>query len=301
MEIDLCGIKLRNPTILASGILGVSKASLANVARQGAGAVTIKSITKEPRTGHKNPIIITFEAGMLNAVGYSNPGLEEAKKEFSDLKDVPAPVIASIVAKDAEEYGFMVENFLTDEFAAVEIPLSCPHTPGFGTLAGHSTPEATFDITKAVKNKTKLPVFVKISPNVPAIGELAKAAEKAGADAITAVNTAGPGMVIDIKSAKPILSFKCGGVSGPALRPIAVRCVYDVYEAVKIPIIGTGGISNGRDAIEMIMAGATAVGIGSAIYYRGVDVFSKVSKEIEEFMKENNYKNIKEMIGAAHE
>jgi len=301
LQTTISKLNLRNPTILASGILGVTKSSLKNIAENGAGAVTIKSISREERKGHNSPILIKFDAGLMNAVGYSNPGIEEAKKEFTNLEEVGAPVIASIIGTEPSDFSFMAENFLSDEFSAVEIPLSCPHTPGFGLLAGQGTPEATYEITKAVKEKTELPVFVKISPSVPNIGDVAKAAEKAGADAITAVNTMGPGMMIDINTAKPVLEFKVGGVSGPALKPIAVRCVYDIYEAVKIPIIGTGGINTGKDAIEMLMAGASAVGIGSGIYYKGIDIFKKICNEIEEWMKERGYSNIKEIIGIAHE
>jgi len=300
LRTDICGIRLDNPTILASGILGVTKASLANCIRNGAGAVTMKSISKEPRKGHNNPIIITFEAGMMNAVGYSNPGLLEAKKEFSDLHEVKGPVIASVIGTTPEEFAQMVRDFVTDDFAAVELPLSCPHTPGFGTLAGQGTPEATYDITKAAVKETKLPVFVKISPNTQSLGDVAKAAERAGAGAITCGNTLGPGMVIDIRTRQPILDFKVGGISGPALRPIAVRCVYDIYKSVKIPIIGVGGIQTGRDAIEMIMAGASAVGIGTGVYYRGPEVFRLICREMEEFMQQEGIRDIKEIIGAAH-
>jgi len=300
LSVNLCGIRLENLTILASGIMGLSKASLDYVIKNGAGAVTIKSVSTNPRKGHSNPIIITFEAGMMNAVGYSNPGYKEALKEFKNMK-LSAPVIGSIVGQDAEEFAFLTENFIEKlDFDAVEIPLSCPHTPGYGTLAGHGTPEATYEITKAVREKTKLPIFVKVSPNIAAIGAVAKAAEKAGANAITAVNTMGPGMVINPETTQPVLDFKMGGISGPALKPVAVRCIYDIYKSVKIPIIGVGGVTTGRDAIEMIMAGATAVGVGSAIYYRGIDVFEKISNEIKEFMLANNYKEVKEMIGLAH-
>ena len=254
-SVTLCGISLRNPIILASGILGTSKPLLRRVARAGAGAVTIKSISREPRGGHPNPTVLTFDAGLINAVGYSNPGLDEALKEFVDLSDVPAPVIGSVVGKDAEEFSYLAERMDALPFAALELPLSCPHTPGYGTLAGHGTPEATSDITAAVRKVTKKPIWVKISPNIPAIGEVAKAAEEAGADAITAVNSMGPGMLINVEARAPMLAFKVGGITGPALRPVAVRCVYDVYESVKIPIIGTGGVSSGRHAIEMIWPG----------------------------------------------
>ncbi|MEK6917136.1 MAG: dihydroorotate dehydrogenase, partial [Nanoarchaeota archaeon] len=287
---NICGIKLKNPTILASGILGVTAASLKFVVQNGAGAVTIKSITKETRKGHSQPIVHSFDNGMLNAVGYSNPGYEKAIDEFSKLSDVGAPVIASIVAKDADEFSFLTKEFVNRlEFDALEIPLSCPHTPGFGTMAGHSSPEATSEITKSIRKETKLPLIIKLSPNVPNIGAVAKAAEDAGADAICAVNTAGPGMAIDVNTGKKMLGFGMGGISGPALKPLALRTVYDIYDYVKIPIIGTGGVSNGDDALQMIMAGATAVGIGTAVVTHGINVFSEVCKEMKDIMEKNNY------------
>jgi len=301
LEVKIAGLKLRNPTILAAGILGISKKVLERVARSGAGAVTTKSITVKPRKGHNNPIFIqTTKESFLNAVGYSNPGLEAAKKEFENLNDFPVPVIGSLVATDAEEYAYLTENVREIGFKAIEIVLSCPHTPGFGVLAGHSTPETTKEITSAVRKKTKLPLFVKVSPNVMDLGKIVKAAERAGADGITAVNTLGPGMAIDIETGKPVLDFKVGGLSGPALRPIAIRCVYDIYESVRIPIIGVGGITTGKDAIEMMMAGATAVGIGTGIYYRGIDVFKKVCDEMTEFLESHGYSSLDEIIGIAH-
>src|SRR3989344_4222238 len=207
-------MEMRNPTILASGILGVTTASLKFCADHDAGAVTMKSITKEVRKGHNQPIVHVYEGGMLNAVGYSNPGYESAIDEFKDLKKVGCPVIGSIVAKDAEEFAFLAENFVNKlEFDALEIPLSCPHTPGFGTMAGHSTPEATREITQAIKEKTNIPLIIKLSPNAQNIGMVAKAAEDAGADAICAVNTMGPGMLIDTKTGKKIMGFGMGGVS----------------------------------------------------------------------------------------
>lgn len=301
LSIKLCNIRLNNPTILASGILGTTKALLKRVAENSAGAVTIKSISVEPREGHKNPTVITFEAGMLNAVGYSNPGVEAAAREFTDLQDVGVPVIASVIGTQKEDFVRVVEGISGLEFSAIEIPLSCPHTPGFGLLAGQGTPQATFEITSAVRRATSLPIFVKLSPNITDICNIAKAAEDAGANAITAVNSMGPGMIINIEAQKPILSFKVGGVTGDALRPIAVRCVYDLYKAIKIPIIGVGGISTGRHAIEMIMAGASVVGIGSGVYYRGVDVFRKVCEEMTQWMQENGFSNINSIVGGAHD
>jgi dihydroorotate dehydrogenase (NAD+) catalytic subunit len=304
LSVSLFGKKLRNPLILASGFLGVTKASLKYVAENGAGAVTIKSVSREPRQGHDSPIVLADGDFMINAVGYSNPGMTEAKKEFSGLGEVGVPVIASIIGEDASRFGYMAKNFLSDEFAAVEVPLSCPHTPGYGLMGGQGTPEATLEITKAVKRNTKLPVIVKISADVQAIGEVAKAAAKGGADAVNVTNTIGPGMLIDVHAKKPILGFKVGGLSGPAIKPIAIRCVYDVYEAVKsakVAVIGTGGVTLGEDAVEMIMAGASAVGIGSAVHYRGIDVFRKVGGEIADFMRSEGYSKIEEMVGIAHD
>ena len=301
ISVSLAGVRAVNPTVLASGILGTRLALLGRVAQAGAGVVTIKSVTVEERGGHNNPSILTFDAGMINAVGYSNPGVEEAVREYACLDDVPSPVFASVVGQDADEFAMLTERMAALPFAAIELPLSCPHTPGYGTLAGHSTPRATEEITRAARAKTAKPIFVKLSPNVPGIGDLARAAEAAGADGITAVNSMGPGMLINIEAREPVLDFKFGGVTGAALRPVALRCVYDIADAVSIPIIGTGGVSTGRHAIAMIMAGATAVGIGSAVYERGPDVFGKVAAEMVEWMKENGVASLEEIRGAAHE
>lgn len=301
INVHLCGLKLSNPTVLASGVVGISKASISYAVKGGAGAVTTKSISVEMRKGHPAPIILTFEGGMLNSVGYSNPGIDNIADEYSSLRDVGAPVLGSLTGRNMEDYIILTEKSEALDFDALEIVLSCPHTPGYGTMAGLSTPELTEAITRAVRARTKKAIFVKLSPNVMGIADLAKAAEAGGADAITAVNTAGPGMIIDIRSRKIILGGKIGGISGDALRPIAVRCVYDIYEAVRIPIIGTGGVYTGEHAIEMILAGATAVGIGTGVYSRGIDVFRKVSEEIINFMDEEGIQSLDELRGAAHE
>jgi len=301
LSTKFCGLRLKNPLFLASGILGVNKNNLLRAEHGGAGAMTIKSISLEPREGHKNPIIATYECGMLNAVGYSNPGLEEGKREFSDLSDFKAPVIGSVTAGNAQEFAKLIESLDELDFKAFELPLSCPHTPGFGLLAGQGTPEATREITAAVREKTKKPLIVKISPSIPNIVEIALTAQEAGANAITCGNTLGPGMIIDIESGKPVLHFKVGGVSGPAIRPIIVRCVFDLFESVKIPILGLGGVMSGRDAIEMMQAGASAVGMGTAVYYHGPEVFSRVAGEMDKWMEKHSFKSAKELVGIAHE
>ena len=297
---EFCGIKLKNPLILASGILGVNKNNLLRVQKAGAGALTIKSISLEPRAGHRNPIIATYELGMLNAVGYSNPGIEHALEEYADLRSLKVPVIASCTASSAPEFAKLVKAFEPLDFAAVELPLSCPHTPGFGLMAGQGTPEATRKITKAARKETKKPLIIKVSPAVPNIAEVALAAQKAGADAINCGNAHGPGMIIDINSAKPVLGFGVGGVTGPAIRPIAVRCVFDLYKSIKIPIIGCGGVMNGRDAIEMLQAGAGAVAIGTGVHFRGPEVFEKTAHEMKLWMRRHKFKSVKELVGIAH-
>ena len=304
ISVELCGLRLANPTVLASGVLGVSRDLIARVAECGAGAAVIKSISPQPREGHHNPTVIAYEAGMLNAVGYSNPGADEAAKEFHDMDRLPIPVFASAVGRDAAEFAEVAARLTGCGFSAIEIPLSCPHTPGYGTLAGHGTPLATEEITRAVRAATRLPIFVKLSPNVPGIGELALAALEGGADGISAVNTLGPGMIINLETRQPVLDFGVGGVSGPALRPVAVRCVYDVAAALRkagkrAPIIGIGGVASGRDALEMIMAGATAVGVGTAVYSRGMDVFAAIARELTELCRQMEIGSLDEVRGAA--
>lgn len=289
-----------NPIVLASGILGVTGAGLANTIKMGAGAVTTKSISLEPRAGHKNPVMMGTEHFFLNAVGLSNPGVVNALPEIAKLRSLTdAPIIGSIFAGTAEEFGVVAEKICQGPIDFLEVDVSCPNVgQEFGRPFAYSI-EAIESITKIVKSKATVPVIMKLSPNAWNIAEIAKAAEAAGADALTAVNTVS-GMMIDIEARRPVLSNKVGGVSGPALFPIALKCVYDVYEAVKIPIIGTGGITTGRDAIAMIMAGATLLGVGSAVYYNKQNCFTKITAEMEEFMKTENIKNLEEMRGAAH-
>ena len=295
---NLCGIKLRNPTVLASGILGVTKESFDRIGKNGAGAVTLKSLCHEERLGNANPTMFNYDDVFLNAVGLPGQGIDNALKDFKALNNLSVPVIGSIYGYKVEQFGQVTKKMAMLKPAMIEVNISCPHMD-YGK-SYYADPELTAKVTKEVKkNSGKIPVSIKLSPNVYDIKEIAKAAENAGADAITAINTV-TGMAINIDSGKPILANKTGGTSGPAIKPIAVRCVYEIYQAVKIPIIGTGGVTYGKDAIEMIMAGATAVGIGTAIYHRGIDVFKKVCSEMEEWMKKNKIKNLEEIRGIAH-
>lgn len=299
LQTKLCGIKLKNPTILASGILGVTKESIDRIGKNGAGAVTLKSLCHEERAGNSNPTMFGYGSVFLNAVGLPGQGIDSAMKDFQRLDDLSVPVIGSIYGYRIGQFGEVAKKMASLKPAMIEVDISCPHMD-YGKPY-YADPELTAKVAKAVKKNTgKIPVSIKLSPNVYDIKEIAHAAEKAGADAITAINTVA-GMVIDVNAGKPILANKIGGVSGPALKPIAVKCVYEVYETVKIPIIGTGGVTYGKDAIEMIMAGSTAVGIGTGIYHRGIGIFKKVCHEMEAWMKKNKVKSLEEIRGCAHD
>lgn len=301
LSVHLAGISLHNPTILASGIMGVSAASMKFVQESGAGAVTMKSIGPVDRSGHNNPTVYSWGEGITNAVGLSNPGAEEGASHLQEMHEaLQVPVIASCFADTVDNIAKVAEKLLEKEPQALELNLSCPNTEddfGFMFAMDPKVTERAVMLVKKISGKTN--IFVKLSPDASNIVTVAKAAEAAGADAITAINTLS-GLIIDIHAKRPILKNKFGGLSGPAIRPVGVRAVYNLYEAVKIPIIGTGGINTGEDAIEYIMAGATAVGIGSAVYYRGIDVFKKVCDEMSAFMDTNGYKSVEEMRGIAH-
>ncbi len=298
LQTRLCAITLKNPIVLASGILGVTKESVERVGKSGAGAVTLKSLCHEERFGNANPTMFGHEGVFLNAVGLPGQGIDSALKDFGRLDDLSVPVIGSIYGYRVKQFGEVAKKMASLKPAMIEVDISCPHLD-YGKPY-YADADLTAKVTKAVKkNSGRIPVSIKLSPNVYDIKEIAHSAERAGADAITAINTV-TGMSIDIDARKPILANKIGGVSGPALKPIAVRCVYEIYEAVKIPIIGTGGVTYGRDAIEMIMTGATAVGIGTGVYYRGMGVFKKVCDEMMGWMKKNNIKGLDEIRGCAH-
>jgi len=294
------GKSFNNPLVLASGILGVTAAGLNNVIKNGAGGVTIKSISKEPRTGHPNPTMQGYEHFFINAVGLSNPGIDKAIQELKKFKELnTAPLLGSIFAGTPEEFGEMAERICEAPIDFLEVDISCPNvSKEFGDPFAYSIP-AVEKITKAVKEKSKVPISIKLSPNAWNIDVIAQAAETAGADAITAVNTIS-GMTIDVHAKKPVLSNKQGGVSGPALFPVALKCVFDIYKKVKIPIIATGGVTTGEDALSMIMAGATLIGVGSAVYFRGQQVFSLITEEMEKIMGEENIKSLDEIRGKAH-
>ena len=272
--------------------------SMKRIINCGAGAVVTKSIGLKPRDGYPNPTVIELEHGILNAIGLSNPGIKEFEDEIKTLKKSKITVFGSIFGSNTDEFVELAEKMQNYGVDALELNMSCPHAKGYGLEIG-SDPELVKEITSNVKKTASIPVFVKISPNLTNIVEIAKSAEKGNADGIVAINTV-KAMKIDLELKTPVLSNKTGGYSCKAIKPIGVRCVYDISKNVDIPVIGCGGITTGEDALEYIMAGASAVQIGSAIYYRGVDVFKKICKEIENWMQDHGYKKLTDLIGVAH-
>lgn len=299
---EFLGLKMSSPLVLASGVIGTSAGLLERAARCGAGAVTSKSCSLEPRLGHPNPVAVEWGGGVINAMGLTNPGADEEvlmlREAKARLEPLGVPVIASIFASSVKQFGQVASIISQAEPDLIEVNISCPNVGDeFGTPFGGS-PESAAVVTEIVKASTRIPVSVKLAPNVPSIARIASAVVKAGADAITAINTM-PGMIIDARAGKPVLSNRVGGISGWALKPVALRCVTEIRQAVDVPIIGTGGISTGQDAAEMLMAGATAVGVGSSVWFRGPEVFDLINAELIAFMEGEGYSDLESMRGMA--
>jgi dihydroorotate dehydrogenase (NAD+) catalytic subunit len=302
LECKFAGLRLKNPLVLASGIIGTSATLLERAAQCGAGAVISKSCSLAAREGHANPVAVDWGHGVINAIGLTNLGAAEEARMLVEAKSklypLGVPIIASIFAGTLEEFGITAKVISQANPDMIEVNISCPNVADeFGTPFA-ATEKSAAEVTEAVRKSTDIPISVKLAPNVYNIGRIAKAVEAAGADAITAINTM-PGMVIDARAGRPVLSNRTGGISGAAIKPIALRCVAEIAQNVKVPIIGTGGVMSGMDTAEMIMAGATAVGIGTAVWYRGVEAFNQIKSELETFMEEEGYRNLDEMRGKA--
>lgn len=298
----ICGVDLEYPLVLASGILGVTASSCKMVAEAGAGAVTLKSCSVAPRLGHPGPCVLPIDHGLLNAVGLSNPGARQTAHEIRDyMQRCPTPIIASVFAATVAEFGAVTEIIADVRPHLIEVNVSCPNVESeFGSPFG-ADEDTLAAVTGTVKRAAgDIPVSVKLTPNCRSIARMAQVAEQFGADAITAINTLGPGMFIDPNTRTPVLSNRVGGLSGPAILPIAVRCVYDIFKRVKIPIIGTGGVSSAADALQMIMAGASAVGIGTAVYTEGVEIFAGVNEGLAGFIEDKRLHSLDELRGCAH-
>jgi len=297
LETEICGLRLRNPTILASGILGTVGSSLKRVAKAGAGAVVTKSIGAQPREGYRNPSVIRIEQGYLNAVGLANQGIKEFGVEVKKAKEGGVPVIGSVYGFSVREFVDVAQGMEGYGVDAVELNLSCPNVAKAGAFFGQSE-ELSYEVVKAVKDSVSIPVIAKLTANTGDIAAVAKSCEKAGCDAVTAINTL-KAMKIDVKARMPVLGNKVGGLSGPCIKPIGIAAVYEISRETSLPVIGCGGVLTGEDAVEYMMAGARAVQIGVGVAERGISIFSKVSREIEEFLKSNNYSSVREIIGAA--
>ena len=295
LGVTLCGLKLRNPLILASGIRGNNANLLIRAAKEGAGAVTSKSCSLKMREGHANPTMFSEGDVYMNAIGLSNPGVEDEIGEIRRaVKEAGVPVIASIVAFSVEDFGRVAARITEAHPHMIEVDASCPNIEAGGKMFSNYVQDAA-SVTRSVRAETKVPISIKLSPGVPNIGEIAAACVDEGADCITAVNTM-DGMYIDANAKRGVLHNWFGGLSGPALKPIALKCVYSVRKAVgpDVPIIGTGGVTTGLDAIEMIMAGATAVGVGTAVVLRK-NAFKDIANEMQQFMKKEGYKKLSDL------
>lgn len=294
-KVKIAGIEWKNPVTTASGTFGSGMEYSDFVDLNQLGAVTTKGVSSVPWTGNLTPRIAETYGGMLNAIGLQNPGMEVfAERDLKFLKRYDSKIIVNVCGKTTEDYLDVVDYLRDFDVDMLEINISCPNVKEGGIAFGQN-PVAVENITKEIKKHAKQPIIMKLSPNVTDITEMARAAESGGADAISLINTL-TGMKIDIHKKKFVLANKTGGLSGPAIKPIALRMVYQVAHAVNLPIIGMGGIVTGEDAIEFLMAGATAVSIGTA-NFMDPRASLKVIEGIEAYMKQYNYTDINDLIG----
>ncbi|MBI3577653.1 dihydroorotate dehydrogenase [Candidatus Gottesmanbacteria bacterium] len=302
LSVKLSNVVFPNPLILPSGIAQEIPSDHEKAIKAGAGGITLKSITILKRDGYPLPRIIKYDHGFLNAVGIRNPGINEAESQIrSFIQASSVPTIVSIFAENVKDFRYLSKQVARLKPAFIEVNLSCPHlTSEYGLPLGTDPKSAGLAIF-AVKEQVKgIPVIAKLTPNIPDIASIAVLCEEAGANAISAINTVGPGMVIDIKKGASTLGNLRGGISGPGIKPIAIRCVYDIYEAVSIPIIGMGGISAWEDVVEIMMAGATLVGIGSIVYTKGYKIYREIKKNLVDYLDREKLGNIKNIVGLAH-
>jgi dihydroorotate dehydrogenase (NAD+) catalytic subunit len=295
-EVNLAGVKLKNPVMTASGTFGSGKEFSEFVDLNKLGAVVTKGVANEPWVGNPTPRVAETYGGMLNAVGLQNPGIDLfVERDIPYLAKFDTRIIVNVCGRTTEDYCEVVRRLASQPVDMLEINISCPNVEEGGIAFGQSA-KSVEAITKEVKKHAKQPIIMKLSPNVTDIAEMAKAAEAGGADALSLINTI-TGMKIDIHKRKFALANKTGGLSGPAIHPVAVRMVYQAAQAVKIPIIGMGGIMTAEDAIEMILAGASAVSVGTA-NFRNPQVTMEIVQGICEYMEEYNVEDINQLVGA---
>lgn len=299
MSVNIAGVEWKNPVTVASGTFGSGAEYSEFTDLNKLGAVTTKGVANVPWAGNPTPRVAEVYGGMLNAVGLQNPGINLfCQRDIPFLKKYDTRIVVNVCGHSTEEYVAVVERLADEPVDMLEINISCPNVKEGGIAFGQD-PRAVEAITKEMKRHAKQPVIMKLSPNVTDITEMARAAEAGGADALSLINTI-TGMKIDINRQKFVIANKTGGMSGPAIHPVAVRMVYQTYHAVNIPIIGMGGIMDANDAIEMILAGATAVSVGTA-NFTDPRAAEKVVAGIEEYMKKYNVADIKDLVGAVHE
>jgi len=299
LRLQISELSLDYPGILASGVLGYSAESMYRVIKGGAGAVVTKSVGLQPRNGYANPTVVQTNNGIINAMGLPNPGIDIYVEELRHTKTVfHQPLIVSVFGYSAEEYALVAKKAADAGADALELNVSCPHVKQTGSEIGQN-PNLLTEVVKAVKAAVNVPVFVKLSPNVTNIVLLANAAVKAGADALTAVNTL-RAIAIDIETTKPVLSNIKGGLSGSAMKNVALRCVYDIREKLDIPIIGCGGISNWQDAVEFFLAGANAIQIGTAIAFNSPEIFQNINQGIKDYLIKKQIRSVNDIVGLSH-
>lgn len=296
IPITAAGLNLKNPVIVASGILGLSQSIFDRMYKVGVGAIVSKSISLNPREGYRNPTIVSVDnMSYVNAVGLANPGAEWFSTEVANNN---GPLLVSVVGSDMSEFSTIVRKFNNVKILGFELNLSCPHVEKMGMEIGDD-PNLVHDIIRSIKKDSSKPLFVKVGLGKSDMVEVAKTAESAGADGITAINTL-RAMKIDIETQCPVLENKIGGLSGSAIKPIGVRCVYELTKSLKIPIIGCGGIMTYSDILEYMMAGASAVQIGSLIGLKGIYSVRKIIMDLRSFLEARNISDIREIIGIAH-
>ena len=299
LKVKLPGLDLKNPIIPASGTAGFGYELSQIYDLSILGSIMIKATSIKPKQGNKTPRVSETYGGMLNSIGLENPGLEVVLKEkLPYLEQYDLPIIANICGDTIDEYCQVAKEISkAPNVCALELNISCPNVHGGGIPFGADS-DVVYEITKRVKEVSSVPVYVKLSPNVTDIVKMAKAAERGGADGLSLINTL-LGMRIDLKSGRPVLANKKGGFSGPAIKPVAIRMIYDVYEAVKIPIIGMGGIMNAYDCLEFLMAGASALGIGTANLINPY-VCQEIILDLPKVLEEYGFQDINDCIGYAH-
>lgn len=295
MSVNIAGVEWKNPVTVASGTFGSGAEFSEFVDLDRLGAVTTKGVANIPWAGNPTPRIAETYGGMMNAVGLQNPGIDLfCERDIPFLKKYDTKIIVNVCGKSTEDYCEVVERLADEDVDMLEINISCPNVKEGGIAFGQN-PKAAEDITKAVKKYAKQPVIMKLSPNVTSIADMAKAVEAGGADAVSLINTL-TGMKIDVHRRKFVIANKTGGVSGPAIHPIAVRMVYETAHAVKLPIIGMGGIASAEDAIEMILAGANAVSVGTANFHNPA-ITMEIIDGIEKYMEKYGFENVADMVG----